>query len=139
MPRDAFADTVVRTIKAALVPRDAEVATLSKALAILDARLNAIEARAPVQGPPGPPGPPGPAGQDGKDGRDGKPFSTCHKGVWIEGARYDEGDMVSRAGSGWVCKDAGTSDRPGDGGRGWQLFVKRGRDGKDLREAPHGQ
>lgn len=50
------------------------------------------------------------------------------RGVWIEGKAYEAGDAVTWAGSVWIAQKA-TADKP-DGGDGWRLSVKRGRDGK---------
>lgn len=50
------------------------------------------------------------------------------RGVWIEGKDYAAGDAVTWAGSVWIAQKD-TSDKP-DGGDGWRLSVKRGRDGK---------
>ncbi len=50
------------------------------------------------------------------------------RGVWSEGKTYEAGDAVTWAGSVWIAQKA-TSDKP-DGGDGWRLSVKRGRDGK---------
>lgn len=51
------------------------------------------------------------------------------RGVWVEGKEYAAGDAVTWAGSVWIAQKD-TSDKP-DGGDGWRLSVKRGRDGKD--------
>jgi hypothetical protein len=52
------------------------------------------------------------------------------RGVWRDGNQYQAGNVVSHGGSGWVCKAANQSQRPGEAPRHWQLFVKRGRDAK---------
>ncbi|TPJ76198.1 hypothetical protein FJ422_30410 [Mesorhizobium sp. B2-6-3] len=51
------------------------------------------------------------------------------RGVFKEGQSYRPGDGVTWAGSFWIAQ-AQTSEKP-DGGEGWRLAVKRGRDGKD--------
>jgi integrin beta 3 len=53
-------------------------------------------------------------------------------GVWKEGESYVPGDIVSFGGSGWHCnrEDPG---KPETKDCGWQLMVKRGRDGKDAK------
>lgn len=51
------------------------------------------------------------------------------RGVWVEGKGYSAGDAVTWAGSVWIAQKE-TNDKP-DGGNGWRLSVKRGRDGKD--------
>jgi hypothetical protein len=113
--------------------------TLTKDVGLMRERLAVLEARDMVPGPPGPPGRDGIDGKDGQDGKDGKPFEDCIKGVYVNGKTYEKGDVVTWDGSGWVCTTTTTTDRPGNGQTGWLLFTKRGRDGKDLREAPHGQ
>jgi hypothetical protein len=53
-------------------------------------------------------------------------------GVWRADGVYDIGAVVTDHGSAWVCKLHHCQSRPGgDGGVGWRLLVKRGRDGKD--------
>jgi hypothetical protein len=91
-------------------------------LGTLEARLEALESR-PAE--PGPPGPPGPAGLDGAPG-------LKYAGLWIEGQCYTPGEIVTHGGSAWHC-DVETTARPGGPGDGWQLMVKRGRDGRDVR------
>jgi hypothetical protein len=109
---------------------------------------------------------PGPAGQDGKDGTDGLGFEDLsvdfdgdrtlalkfergtvkktfpivlpflrYEGVFIDGKSYDVGDVVTWAGSTWNCQEP-TTTKPGEGSSHWKLMVKRGRDGKDGRDAP---
>lgn len=56
--------------------------------------------------------------------------SMQHRGVWRADTQYQQGDVVSHGGSGWVCKTACQSQKPGEAPRHWRLFVKRGRDGK---------
>lgn len=99
-----------------------------------------------------------PKPRDGKDGIDGlnaddfqfsfdldtRLFSATHKGrilfskripypkyidVWSENFRqYEEGFVVTFGGHGWIAK-RDTSSKPGTDDS-WQLFVKKGRDGK---------
>ncbi|AKR55709.1 Phage portal protein [Devosia sp. H5989] len=54
------------------------------------------------------------------------------RGVWDEGrdGGYAKGDGVTWAGSFWISQKDGNADKP-DGGEGWRLAVKRGRDGKN--------
>lgn len=133
-------------------------------------RLSALEARAPIPGPPGRDGEngtPGQNGQDGTPGRDGAdglgfddlsveqdgrtlvlkfqrgsqvktwpiqlPFLQ-YEGVYIEGKSYEQGAVVTWAGSTWHANEQ-TTTKPGDGSRAWTLIVKKGRDGKDGRDA----
>lgn len=51
------------------------------------------------------------------------------RGVWSEGKTYDAGDAVTWAGCVWIAQKDGVTTKP-DGGEGWRLSVKRGRDGK---------
>lgn len=51
------------------------------------------------------------------------------RGPFRAGEDYQKGDAVSYGGSLWIAQDR-TGERP-DGGAGWRLAVKRGRDGKD--------
>lgn len=55
------------------------------------------------------------------------------RGVWVEGKDYHAGDAVTWAGSVWIAQTSGVTDKP-DGGDGWRLSVKRGRDGKHGRD-----
>lgn len=43
---------------------------------------------------------------------------------------YHPGDVVTYAGSMWVARETIIGAAPGDGARGWQLAVKRGRDAR---------
>lgn len=56
-----------------------------------------------------------------------------YKGVYRDGETYDEHDNVTWAGSQWTSTKAGNTDKPGSSDA-WQLTVKAGRPGKDLRE-----
>ncbi|MCG7508876.1 hypothetical protein [Mesorhizobium retamae] len=51
------------------------------------------------------------------------------RGVYKEGHDYEPGDGVTWGGSFWIAQQR-TTEKP-DGGEGWRLAVKRGRDGKD--------
>lgn len=55
------------------------------------------------------------------------------RGVWVDGkpGGYAKGDGVTWAGSFWISQKEGNTDKP-DGGDGWRLAVKRGRDGKEV-------
>jgi hypothetical protein len=56
-----------------------------------------------------------------------------YKGVHREGEVYDEHDNVTWAGSQWTSTKTDNADKPGSSDA-WQLTVKAGRPGKDLRE-----
>lgn len=55
----------------------------------------------------------------------------AYRGVYRSDESYEPQDVVTFSGSAWICKEA-TTDKPGEGGA-WQLMVKKGRDGKDVR------
>jgi hypothetical protein len=121
-------------------------------------RLTALEARAPVPGPPGEKGLDGTNGQDGlgwddlaivHDGERAftiravrgdqvKEFGAftipaeIYRGVYVDGKTYERGDCATWAGSEWHCNET-TTTKPGDGSKAWTLKVKRGRDGKDAK------
>lgn len=101
--------------------------TLAKELGTLRERVAVVEVRPALPGPTGEPGPPG---RDGVDGAPGLSF----EGVYQEGKHYEPGQMATWAGSAWHCNEA-TTTKPGDGSKAWTLMVKRGRDGKDGRDA----
>jgi hypothetical protein len=56
-----------------------------------------------------------------------------YKGVFREEQAYDAHDNVTWAGSQWTSTKAENTDKPGSSDA-WQLTVKAGRNGKDLRE-----
>lgn len=58
--------------------------------------------------------------------------TLAYRGVWAANTDYVEGNCVTHSGSLWTCI-AATSAKPGSGGGGWQLCVKKGNDGKDAR------
>ena len=57
-----------------------------------------------------------------------------YRGVYVDGKTYDRGDAVTWSGSEWHCNES-TVTRPGNGSGAWTLKVKRGRDGKDRKDA----
>lgn len=112
---------LVLETKAATPPApDPAIADLRERLAVLEVR--------PVT--PGPPGDPGPPGKDGVDGKAG----LTYLGVYQDGKRYDVGELVTWAGSMWHCNEP-TETKPGEGSKAWTLSCKRGRDGKDGKDA----
>jgi hypothetical protein len=56
-----------------------------------------------------------------------------YKGVYRDDEAYDAHDNVTWAGSQWTSTKAENTDKPGSSDA-WQLTVKAGRNGKDLRE-----
>lgn len=51
------------------------------------------------------------------------------RGPYRATENYQKGDAVSYGGSLWIAQEA-TTEKP-DGGKGWRLAVKKGRDGRD--------
>jgi len=98
---------------------------LTKDMAALRERVAVLEVK-PVT--PGPQGEPGPAGKDGTPG-------LSYEGVYQDGKEYEIGQIVTWAGSTWHCNET-TTTKPGDASKAWTLMVKRGRDGKDGKDAP---
>jgi hypothetical protein len=88
-----------------------------------------------IHGEKGEPGPPGPPGQDGKDGVG--PSRGRYRGPWKHDDDFHLDDMVSCGGNGWVCMIEGAKDKPGDS-KQWQLFVRKGSNGKDGERGPPG-
>lgn len=141
---EAMAAEVVLLMKAALAPVQervgltdarvealslrlmADVKDLTKENAALRERVAVLETRPQLPGPPGKDGDPGPPGADGKAG-------LTYQGVYQDGKTYDLGDVVTWAGQMYHCHKAGTTAKPEEFGRDWQLCVKRGRDGKDAK------
>jgi hypothetical protein len=59
--------------------------------------------------------------------------SLEYAGVWEATKTYGRNDAVSWAGSIWIARRDDNLKKPGLVGSGWQLAVKRGRDGKDAK------
>jgi len=117
-----------------------------------------------VQGAKGLDGQNGADGQHGKDGAGFDDWSVIHDGergftfrcgsgervkeftftipcmiyreVFVDGKRYEPGDVVTWGGSMWCAKEA-TAAKPGTS-REWQLAVKAGREGKQGPEGKRG-
>ena len=117
-------------VRKALSDLQAELKCEVRENASLRERIAVLESRPPVAGPKGDPGQ---AGLDGKDGAPGK-AGMSYEGVYQDGKSYDAGQLVTWGGSSWHCNEA-TDTKPGDGSKAWTLMVKRGRDGKDGRDA----
>lgn len=120
MKADVLIGLVEHAIKEAVAPLQLQIKQLESDLA-------------KVQTQPGPPGPPGPAGPEGPAGQDGQGLQYC--GVFMRGATYHKGDVVTHEGSAWHANEDIGMQIPGDGSKGWTLMVKHGR---DLR-TPKGQ
>lgn len=56
-----------------------------------------------------------------------------YAGVWQRAQSYARGEVVSHKGSAWVALKAVPSGADPVAGAYWQLMVKCGRDGKDVR------
>ena len=130
-------------------------------LPLVRERLAVLETRAPVPGPPGRDGTPGRDGSDGVGFEDlsvqfdgdrtltlsfvrgtvTKSFPVVlpiprYQGVYSAAQTYQVGDVVTWDGSTWHCQ-LPTSARPDQQSAAWRMMVKKGRDGRDLREATH--
>lgn len=60
--------------------------------------------------------------------------SVIDRGVYKSETTYERGDAVTHGGSLWIAQADAPEGAPGLGGKGWRLAVKKGRDGKDLRD-----
>lgn len=60
---------------------------------------------------------------------------TLYRGVYTERETYQQHDMVSFGGNGWIAmKSEGLREKPGTPGNdSWRLAIRKGSDGKDLR------
>lgn len=60
--------------------------------------------------------------------------SVIDRGPYKSQSGYESGDAVTHGGSLWIAQQDAPDGAPGMGGKGWRLAVKKGRDGKDLRD-----
>lgn len=60
--------------------------------------------------------------------------SVIDRGAYKSQSEYECGDAVTHGGSLWIAQQDAPEGAPGMGGKGWRLAVKKGRDGKDLRD-----
>lgn len=124
---------------------------LSAAIALAKHALEEARKAASNSGPPGPPG----LGFDDfkveqenernfkfvfARGDQRKEFEfnipvAIYRGVYREGT-YERGDIVTWAGSAWLCDAEKTTEKPAT--KDWKLFVKRGLDGKDGKDGDRG-
>lgn len=136
--------------------------TLQRDMSVIREKVAVLEVKAPV---PGPAGRDGHDGRDGKDGADGVGFDdvdehieddgrvlvrkhragervkefrhktgfAIYRGVYQQGRTYEFGDMTTWAGAMWHANET-TTDKPGDS-KAWTLTVKKGRDGRDGKDA----
>lgn len=58
------------------------------------------------------------------------------RGVYDENVLYDQDDVITWDGSWWVAQRDGKLPKPGSDAKSWKLSIKRGRDGKDLKQPP---
>jgi Carbohydrate-binding module family 5/12 len=63
-----------------------------------------------------------------------QPRGLKDAGVWRDGMAYQPGDVVTYRGSAWVCNSAHQATASGFDHRCFRLMVKKGADGRDLRE-----
>ena len=63
-----------------------------------------------------------------------EPRGLKYCGVWQRAVPYARHAAVTHQGSVWACvADTSCGEIPGDGSTSWQLAVKAGRDGRDIR------
>jgi len=146
-----MADLIEAVVRAALAPvveRLRGLEPLAAELLGARERLAALEARAVVPGPSGPPGLDGLGFDDYAVAYDGERTLThrwargerstealvtlptpIYRGVFVAGAQYTRGDLVTLDGSMWHANTT-TAARPGEAATAadWTLAVKRGRD-----------
>lgn len=60
--------------------------------------------------------------------------SIIDRGIYKAAGDYEKGDAVTHGGCLWIAQHDNPEGAPGMGGKGWRLAVKKGRDGKDLRD-----
>lgn len=60
--------------------------------------------------------------------------SIIDRGIYKAAGDYEKGDAVTHGGCLWIAQQDNPEGAPGMGGKGWRLAVKKGRDGKDLRD-----
>lgn len=60
--------------------------------------------------------------------------SIIDRGIYKAAGDYEKGDAVTHGGCLWIAQYDAPEGAPGMGGKGWRLAVKKGRDGKDLRD-----
>lgn len=61
--------------------------------------------------------------------------AVIDRGTYKSDRPYERGDGVSHGGCFWIAQTDEPEGAPGLGGKGWRLAVKKGRDGKDLRDS----
>jgi len=137
---------------------------LQKAIDRIPAPKDGINGKDGIDGINGKDGAPGQDGISGKDGVDGLGFDNVEvvadgerriivrfasgskvkefplnfpvlidRGVYKPEGIYEKGDGVTYGGSFWISQKDRPESRPG-AGPDWRLAVKRGRDGKDIKE-----
>ena len=60
--------------------------------------------------------------------------SIIDRGIYKAAGDYEKGDAVTHGGCLWIAQQDAPEGAPGMGDKGWRLAVKKGRDGKDLRD-----
>jgi hypothetical protein len=61
--------------------------------------------------------------------------ASRHKGVWDVNREYEMHNQVTFDGSTWLALRGSRGVRPNAGDKSWVLITKRGRDGKDGKDA----
>lgn len=61
--------------------------------------------------------------------------AVLDRGTYKTDGSYERGDAVTHGGCLWIAQHDNPEGAPGMGGKGWRLAVKKGRDGKDLRDS----
>jgi hypothetical protein len=64
-----------------------------------------------------------------------RPAGVKYCGVWQAGQDHALGDAVTHKGSLWIAKSYHVHSEPGEDPVCWQLAVKKGRDGRDGKDA----
>lgn len=140
---------LVETHAPRLVRAEANLDAMTGILGTVRERLAVVETRPASAGPPGPPGADGTLEQLRCEYDGERTIRLVTKaGTVIEGGTitlpiplfqgphdptrtYQKGDLVQWNGGGYLCIAPVEAGRPHEGAKGWRLFVKPGRDGKD--------
>jgi integrin beta 3 len=65
--------------------------------------------------------------------------AVLDRGVYDQAKEYEKGDAVSFGGSLFIAqRDTKAGEKPEEGGAGWRLAVKRGRDGRPGKDGKDG-
>lgn len=64
--------------------------------------------------------------------------AMIYRGIFNQGDKYSQGDVVTWSGSAWHCQVDNPKSVPGTSETDWRLMVKEGRKGKDGQEGKQG-